>query len=351
MAVFDLQRLAQDRVGPVDVIEPLAGRRSREQVRADLGEQVARHGQPGGFGERSRAQPAGDAADLSRVGHAEIGRAGREAFRHVVRPPPVLADLDRNPALRADLRVAGEIVGKRRLLHPREALARERLDAVQRFGHRQRLVVVGRQLHARADRTPDCAHDLDIGIRIGVSEPDFDGIESDRELLGFEGGALGADDSEPATVVRRDRPRFGADKSHQRQALCARQRVPRGHVDPCHRHADEALRAGQPELVLQLALEVERRDRIALDQRHKVREQLRHRLECWRRVAEEIGAPGDALLGLEVEQRQRRDRDRAAARRERQPHRHVDRAHVQVADRQRRMSGHWNSFRSAQPGI
>ena len=53
-AVDDLERLLDDLVGPVDVFEPMAGRRRGQQMRAHLGKEVRRHRHAVRGGERRR---------------------------------------------------------------------------------------------------------------------------------------------------------------------------------------------------------------------------------------------------------------------------------------------------------
>ena len=103
-----------------------ARRRHRQQMRAELGKDVARHGQARRLRERGRAHPAGHAADLHDVGHREPAGTRRDAARHVVRSPPVLAELQRRAHRKSELRMAGVVVGTQRLLDPVEALRRRR---------------------------------------------------------------------------------------------------------------------------------------------------------------------------------------------------------------------------------
>jgi hypothetical protein len=61
-AVPDLQRLLEDRIGPVDVLQVVSGRRRGEQVRADLWMKMRRHISCGGLSRR------GDGRRIRRVG-------------------------------------------------------------------------------------------------------------------------------------------------------------------------------------------------------------------------------------------------------------------------------------------
>src|SRR5260221_14742304 len=95
MTVLQLNGLLEDRLGPVNKLEPMTGRRRGEQVAAHLGEKMARHLDPGGLRERRSAHPAGDAADALCVGHDVVAGASRERLRHLLRTHEVLADLNR----------------------------------------------------------------------------------------------------------------------------------------------------------------------------------------------------------------------------------------------------------------
>ena len=86
-SVFDLQRFADHRVPPVGVLEPVCGWRHAQQLRTDFRPKVA--GQPNAFrlGERSRAEPAGDAANLHYIRHHVIRRLGVDGVLHVQGAP------------------------------------------------------------------------------------------------------------------------------------------------------------------------------------------------------------------------------------------------------------------------
>jgi predicted metal-dependent phosphoesterase TrpH len=68
-AVNDLQRLSDDGVPPIGVLEPVRGRRATEQLRADLGPEMAGHAYAVGVGKSGGSHPAGDAANLHDVRH------------------------------------------------------------------------------------------------------------------------------------------------------------------------------------------------------------------------------------------------------------------------------------------
>ena len=83
-------------------------------------------GYPRGLGQRRRAQPAGDAADLHGVGHEQVGGAGADRALEVVRAPAVLPDLDRRARRARHLGAALVVVRAHRLLDPLQPLPVER---------------------------------------------------------------------------------------------------------------------------------------------------------------------------------------------------------------------------------
>src|SRR5579859_7681842 len=64
LAMLDLEPLDEDRVGPVHILQPVAGRADGQKVGTDLREKMAGQRQAGGLGMRGGAQPAGDAPHL-----------------------------------------------------------------------------------------------------------------------------------------------------------------------------------------------------------------------------------------------------------------------------------------------
>src|SRR5436853_6111669 len=63
VAVADFDWVFEDGRRPVDIFEPVARRRHREQVCAEFGIEVRRHGHPRALRERGGFEPPADAAD------------------------------------------------------------------------------------------------------------------------------------------------------------------------------------------------------------------------------------------------------------------------------------------------
>src|SRR5215212_5691540 len=118
MSILYLQRLLEDRVGPVDVLQPMPRGAHRQKVRADLREEVARERNSCGLRERCGPNPARNAPDLHGVWHHVVGGTHFDALSRVVRPPPILSDLDGGLGIAPDLRMARVVVGASRLFYP-----------------------------------------------------------------------------------------------------------------------------------------------------------------------------------------------------------------------------------------
>ena len=152
------------------------------------------------------------------------------------------------------------------------------------------------------------AHRRQILLQRRIAEPQLHGAEAAGEqLLRLVGDLLGRHQAEPATVVGGDR--LAACRRPGSQAARRRRPPAASHAamsKPRHRHADDALHADQREALRELAPEIERRDRLALDHLLHHRQHRRDRRHHAAHVAPQIGAAGDALLGLEIDQQQRR---------------------------------------------
>src|ERR671913_879838 len=106
MTILYLERLLEDRGGPVDVLQPMPRRTHRQKVHADLREEVAREWSPCGLRERCGPEPARNPAYLHGVWHHVVGGTSLDALGRVVRPPPVLSDLNGGLGIAPDLRMA-----------------------------------------------------------------------------------------------------------------------------------------------------------------------------------------------------------------------------------------------------
>ena len=230
------------------------------------------------------------------------------AWAHVVPEPPVLAGLNRYRRRGADAGVAGEVLGRHRLLHPFEVEPGQAADAPQGLGRGQRLVVVDHQPHAGAD---DLAHRGDVG-HVPGQVPDAD-LDLDRAKPLLEAPLQrrpvrhGVDDA--VTVVGRDRPGPPPEQLDHRPLLGAPLQVPQGHVQTRQGHADEPLPPHQAEA----------RDQVVIPGRGTGRAPAHHLLHVLEKglqgpqreggVAEDVGAADRTLLRDDVYQQERRDRD------------------------------------------
>ena len=128
------------------ILQVVAGRARGEQVRADLWQQMRRHLDAMRCSDAGRMDPAAHATYASRIRHDVVARSGGERLDHGLRSIDVLTDLYQYSERFRDRRVAGVIVLTDRLLEPSNTFAFESASATDRLGHRQRLVVIDRQL-------------------------------------------------------------------------------------------------------------------------------------------------------------------------------------------------------------
>ena len=82
-AFLDVQRLGENRVPPVRVLQPMRCRGTAKEASADLREQVVRHGNAFRVRERRGPEPAGHPADLHDVRHGEVTGLGRDGSGNV----------------------------------------------------------------------------------------------------------------------------------------------------------------------------------------------------------------------------------------------------------------------------
>jgi len=78
LAIGDLERLLQDRVGPIHVFNPMCRRRRAQKLRADYRHQVRRHLDTLRRGDARGLHPARRAADPRDVRHDEVAGAENE---------------------------------------------------------------------------------------------------------------------------------------------------------------------------------------------------------------------------------------------------------------------------------
>src|SRR5258706_8838731 len=96
-AVDDLKWLLQEGRGPVDILQPMPARRGREQMCADLREEMRRNFPVVGGCQTRGARPPCYAADTVEVQHHVVRRARGQGSSHRRQASEVLADLDRRP--------------------------------------------------------------------------------------------------------------------------------------------------------------------------------------------------------------------------------------------------------------
>ena len=83
------------------------------------------------------------------------------------------------------------------------------------------------------------------------------------------------------------------------------ERIPIGHVEAGDRHTNEPLPAEQAEFRVHRRHQVERHDRFADQLTADLLDQMHERLQRQIGVGEDVGAAGDALVGLDIDQHQR----------------------------------------------
>jgi hypothetical protein len=133
-------------------------------------------------------------------------------------------------------------------------------------------------------------------------------------------------------VVRRDRPRRGAEEPRERLAERLAERVPRRHVDSGHGEENDVVHAEQRVLRAQLFLDVERRHGIAFHHLGHGFDQLydcRHVLPAER---EEVRAADNSSVRFQIDQNQGCDGNGRDAGLQRPLQGRRDRAHPDVAD-------------------
>ena len=197
-----------------------------------------------------------------------------------------------------------QILLRHRFLDPVQIVRREPLDAARRFGRIERLVEVDHQRDVRAEQAAHTAHHALVIPGVAVATLDLD---ADKALV--EGAAQillvldGIDDA--VAVIGPDRLRRTAQQFGHRLVGTLAERIPIRHVEARDGHADQALPAEQAEFRVHCRHQIERHDGLADQLAADPFDQLHQRLQREIGVSEDVGAAGDALIGLDIDQHQR----------------------------------------------
>ena len=176
--IAHFERLLQHRAGPIDVLEPMRGRRHGQQVGADFWEKVARHFATGSLGQRGSSHPARDAADALQIGHHEIGRVKVERFQHLINTREIFANLNRSFQLGSHTRTTGQVVGPHGFFNPNQPLAVEHSSAMDRFVDRQRLIEISHQQNIAWKSAAHRPHGSQVFGRRRTAQPNLDGAKT-----------------------------------------------------------------------------------------------------------------------------------------------------------------------------
>jgi hypothetical protein len=131
----------------------------------------------------------------------------------------------------------------------------------------------------------------------------LEGVEAQfGQLARFLDYALGAHGAEAG--VGGDALLGVAEQLAERQVVGPGEDVPGGHVDPGGGHAGEALGPQEPEHGPELALDLERGNRVALQRRPDALDEAPQGLEGKGGVGADVGAPGRPLARLQVDEHQ-----------------------------------------------
>ena len=114
------------------------------------------------FGKMRDLEPRRDAADARAVDLHDRAGAALEIFAEMRRVVERFADGDRHRRDRGELDVTAEILGRQRLLEPREDQRRERVRAAARLGDGERLVRVDHDLERIAGGFADGGKARDV---------------------------------------------------------------------------------------------------------------------------------------------------------------------------------------------
>ena len=310
-AVHDLDRFGQDGAAEVENFEPMRGRRHREHVGAGLGEQMARHRNRGGFGLCRDAHPSGDAADLHQIRHDEVAGAGGDGFGKAARKPPVLAGLNRDRRLAAHRRKPLKILLRHRLLDPVQVVGRKPRDAADGLGGIERLVEVDHQRDVGPDQLAHALHHALVIGGVAVAALDLDAAKAlvQRALQVL---LVGDGIDHAVTVIGPHRPRRAAQQLGQWLTRRLSQRIVERHVEAGHRHARPGP-ASRAAGIWHPSPPSGRTARSALPVRSRPISSIRctSGFSVSLGVGENVGAPGNALIGRDIDQHQRRRLDDA----------------------------------------
>jgi hypothetical protein len=157
------------------------------------------------------------------------------------------------------------------------------------------------------------AHRGQVLGEVVAAHPELDRAEAlPEELLRLVGEGLHRLDPEAGAVVGGHRPGRAAQQCDQRHAARLAERVPGRHVQTGQGQPDQTGGVEQGELPAQLGLEIEGRELISLDHLEQALGAADDGGERPRGEAEDVGPPGHAVVGLEIEEHERRFRDGAA---------------------------------------
>ena len=129
---------------------------------------------------------------------------------------------------------------------------------------------------------------------------------------------------------------MGAEEGGEWLARRNRKRIPTGDIEAGHCHAHDALDADQRKAARQLRPKFARRNGVALGHPLDLTKEAHNRGRRRTQIAEQVSAPGDALLRLHIDQEQWRHTEGIRTGAQHQIERNFDRRPVDGADGQRR---------------
>ncbi len=145
-----------------------------------------------------------------------------------------------------------------------------------------------------------------------------------RKFLGLVRRCFGFDQTETVAVVCAYRLWSRSEKRGERHAGGDRQRIPAGDVDPRKRHGDHSAHSDQSKMARQRSADIKGCDPRIGDDLERRLEDARHCGGNRRKIAEQVGATGNPLRGVKVDEQQWRMANRLRARAERPCHRNGD---------------------------